>query len=602
MIENSNEQIEQEYDKCIQDSIDMQNFFLDLLSSDIDLNNSDLSKLLETEDQLKIFNILQSFNYTTLWYTSQVSRAEKIFDFIFPIIKNKSIISNEQLKYEIFSSRILKKKVLSLLSPIFQIISNLNDLPENEKNNEYNDNKIFEIIRKDDFVEFQDIVSHFDIDLDGEIKIPHNFEYKNFFKYEYHSIFDRNKYIDDLDDDSDDILLSYFDNRKTRQNFIYKGKFIEIAAFFGSISIFKFLWMNKVSFNKEISKFMIAGGNYEIIHLLEDYITYSPEDLTVAVQFHRNEIFEYIMNNNDFKFNENDMKTAVESNNLEFLVNNVSELNESHYIKSIDNLINLLFISIENKNAMIFIFLFNQYFQNLKNYEKFSLSSLLKRAIKEKSFEIVKFLISIRSNIANDDINDNLKSDDLIKGTGEMMKYILSKVDNKLFTIDSTLMCKASEDSVVEVVEFIDLKCNHFKNADFKNNETPFHCACLAGNFCVIEYLANAHKEWIEMKDENGVLPIHQAVLSSRLEIVKYLIIVLNTDCNAVSNENKTPLYYAVEYGHADIVNFLCSLKNIDINIKSKTDTTPLELAINKKKSRYYRYFKRKRRKTKHIL
>ena len=46
-----------------------------------------------------------------------------------------------------------------------------------------------------------------------------------------------------------------------------------------------------------LTHFAVAGGNYTIIHLLESkHIKFSSKDLNIAVQFHQNEIAEYLRN------------------------------------------------------------------------------------------------------------------------------------------------------------------------------------------------------------------------------------------------------------------------------------------------------------------
>ena len=72
---------------------------------------------------------------------------------------------------------------------------------------------------------------------------------------------------------------------------------IEYAAFFGSIKIFKFLHMNKARYSENIMLYAIAGGNYDIIHLLEPSIAFNEDCLDIALKFHRNDIFRYIIEN-----------------------------------------------------------------------------------------------------------------------------------------------------------------------------------------------------------------------------------------------------------------------------------------------------------------
>ncbi|OHS95608.1 hypothetical protein TRFO_38306 [Tritrichomonas foetus] len=70
---------------------------------------------------------------------------------------------------------------------------------------------------------------------------------------------------------------------------------IEIAAMFGSISIFKFLMMNNDGKTNKLSQFAVAGGNIEIIHLCEQMNCDFYESLFTAVICHRYAIFKWLV-------------------------------------------------------------------------------------------------------------------------------------------------------------------------------------------------------------------------------------------------------------------------------------------------------------------
>ncbi|KAK8864912.1 hypothetical protein M9Y10_010439 [Tritrichomonas musculus] len=83
---------------------------------------------------------------------------------------------------------------------------------------------------------------------------------------------------------------------------------IEYASFYGSIQIFKYLYINKAEMTPSIWLYAIHGRNPELIHLLEEKKIYTScfkitKDLTIsdyyieAIKCHHNELADYIQNN-----------------------------------------------------------------------------------------------------------------------------------------------------------------------------------------------------------------------------------------------------------------------------------------------------------------
>ena len=92
---------------------------------------------------------------------------------------------------------------------------------------------------------------------------------------------------------------------------------IDYAAFFGSIKCFKFLLLNGSDL-KNSGKFAVAGGNLEIIKLCEQNHSSFEGSCEAAIEFHRNDIFQYIYDNKIEPLDEDDqsaprMKTRSSS-------------------------------------------------------------------------------------------------------------------------------------------------------------------------------------------------------------------------------------------------------------------------------------------------
>ncbi|OHT13230.1 hypothetical protein TRFO_16669 [Tritrichomonas foetus] len=76
---------------------------------------------------------------------------------------------------------------------------------------------------------------------------------------------------------------------------------IQCAAFYGAIKCFKYLFLNgadltmKDGLSRSVVHFAVAGGNLEIIHLLEQQNASFDDTLQYTAQFHRHEIFMWII-------------------------------------------------------------------------------------------------------------------------------------------------------------------------------------------------------------------------------------------------------------------------------------------------------------------
>ena len=157
-----------------------------------------------------------------------------------------------------------------------------------------NHHQIAEIIRNDDIQQFQEIVAQTNVNLNS--RIPYSF------------------YED-----------CQFINRKSEMPFL-----IEYASFFSSIKIFKFLGINDIKGNPITLQYAIAGGNYEIIHLLESVYkkTINSNSLNFAIYFHRNDIYSYLQDAYEISFSLSNFYATIEAYNTEIFTNLLNEAYE----------------------------------------------------------------------------------------------------------------------------------------------------------------------------------------------------------------------------------------------------------------------------------
>ncbi|KAK8891546.1 hypothetical protein M9Y10_028759 [Tritrichomonas musculus] len=101
---------------------------------------------------------------------------------------------------------------------------------------------------------------------------------------------------------------------------------IEYSAFFGSIQIFKYLYLNNVELNSSIWIYAIHGQNTDLIHFLEEKQIKPPNNSFMtcfieSIKCHQNKIANYFKKNflNQNEFNEKLLyKTCIQSRNYKF--------------------------------------------------------------------------------------------------------------------------------------------------------------------------------------------------------------------------------------------------------------------------------------------
>lgn len=78
-----------------------------------------------------------------------------------------------------------------------------------------------------------------------------------------------------------------------------KSTLVEYAAFFGAVKCYKYLMLNGAKYPRYVFEIGIAGGNSEIIHLIEQNESFflSNNSAYNAILFHRLDIFEWLVSN-----------------------------------------------------------------------------------------------------------------------------------------------------------------------------------------------------------------------------------------------------------------------------------------------------------------
>ncbi|OHT03725.1 hypothetical protein TRFO_06557 [Tritrichomonas foetus] len=124
----------------------------------------------------------------------------------------------------------------------------------------------------------------------------------------------------------------------------------EYAAFFQSMKIFKYLTVNHAKITSNLPLFAVAGGSYDIIHMLEDLkVEFDEDSLIKGIEYHRNEIVTYLHDTFSLEYTEKCLISSIKFYNFHFLIDFVH--NNPKLI--IDGLFNCEFLHCACTNSMI---------------------------------------------------------------------------------------------------------------------------------------------------------------------------------------------------------------------------------------------------------
>ncbi|OHS98988.1 hypothetical protein TRFO_34635 [Tritrichomonas foetus] len=299
----------QNHQKEIEEIVELQNNLLNIASTFETLQNEiPSSKFLENKASLR--TLLQSFDAAI---NSRQSYREKYFTLL-ELIKDQidSNFTTKDLCYEIFHNdntiielckkgftypNIIKKDSklysTSLITKLFPEAQNPSNSTNGNAQNGNNGNQqesgnnnngiedtLIDLIRIDDLEKFQSIVTYSNIELSKNITGPS-------------------------------------DLRSLIPKEVF---FMDVAAFYGSVKIFKYLFLNKELIPLHIGLPAVAGGNPEIIHLLESNKIVFKDTLDIAIRFNHNEIAKYLHDNTGQQYTLKSLVEAIRYNNIEMAI------------------------------------------------------------------------------------------------------------------------------------------------------------------------------------------------------------------------------------------------------------------------------------------
>lgn len=332
---------------------------------------------------------------------------------------------DEILKCKIFisSNNLLKKqrKILSTMKLIASVVysrpklfnnavkllSYLTNVEIDKKNHQYNNLADKSIISRYIIISFL-------------LKFSGNENYNNIIYYlDFEQFIDFNNpqslshidnpFINAIFNDDIDQLQTLISNHKVEINkkiiknrlqihkLLKNANLLQYSAFYGSIKCFKYLLINSKNINyTDLFKCSIAGGNSEIIHIIEDKseeLNIDLECLHIAIQYMRNDLIDYLINNYDIKINGESYIQCIYSSNYEAMIK-IIEIDERQNINEYGN----------NGSTPLDIAAFEGYVDFMKflllfeevEIDKLNIfgKTILQSATKRNNLDTVKFIIN----------------------------------------------------------------------------------------------------------------------------------------------------------------------------------------------------------------
>ena len=275
---------------------------------------------------------------------------------------------------------------------------------------------------------------------------------------------------------------------------------IDIATYYGSINCFKYLVLNNAPFSKNVCPFSICGGNYEIIHYLENNFpkqNFGHEIcLIMSILYHQYEVTDYL------NANYNSEITNKEATIISF----------NYYVFSTFFIQAKYFTLKEGPDAR-------------DEYGR----TALHVACSCENLPIIKYLCEVAK--ANTELCDN-------RGC--------------------TAFYKACTSENLPIVKYL---CEEAKvNTEAANEDgiTALQIACFCGCLPIVKYLCEVARVNTETRASKGYTAIHLACESGNFPIIKYLCEVAKVNIEVINEYGKTPFDTAASlFGRQEIMDYL---------------------------------------------
>ena len=348
---------------------------------------------------------------------------------------------------------------------------------------------------------------------------------------------------------------------------------IDFAAFYGSVRIFKYLLLNNSNLSSTSCKTSIAGGDPEIIHIIEQRGLSFTNCFKNSLIYHRYELSDWLLMN--FSTESVIPGICIRHNNLKgFLF--LSLIQETP--------ISLSFPSFGN-HILINQYLIEQFIlpaeTNIMDYR--GGQTPLHICTMHSRNKIISYLVQVQH--VNIYIKDDWGADSFTYSslasvdTAELYYREFGCNKNINDKWGASLIHYAARNNNKVLIHFFSTKCNVALNAIDMFGFTILHIAVMKGFDDLVSWIFSVCKECSEQKDFFGCLPLHYASIFGYDSIASILINKYGTNPNVQNNYGNTPLHFACKFDHFKIASDLINIYKATVSIKNNNGETPLDIA-----------------------
>ena len=442
----------------------------------------------------------------------------------------------------------------------------------------------------------------------GEYNTNNPLEYKKFVLYSIENVFKEDnpqKFIEDSAKPSfsfeyvmKDAFVPGIDSVLKTDKLSY----MQLIALYGSIKCFKFAVLDNSFSIDNIEKYAIAGGNYEIIHILESKNVSFDHCLEVSLIYHRYELFEWLCQH--YKCEDIKLDQTIKWHNcnaFRYMLNKTNAIDH----KMIKDAYGL---SLQKRNFCIMDYL-------VKLFDiKISLSGF-RYALQSRRLDAIYLYGDICKNIEGlEEMFRNIASSymketfniGLIKPLGEIFHLNFDIFDEER----KPLLHKVVESRAFETLDYLVNSCNIDINTKDKYGKTALHIASERSELKTVKHLVESFYADIDEKDAISRTAKDIAVEKDNREIIEYFrglneneeimkrrhIVELyksidhgyydlffenyKYDVETRGRNGRTILHYALWKGNLDAVKYLIGSQHANINAKDNNNKNALHIAV----------------------
>ena len=343
------------------------------------------------------------------------------------------------------------------------------------------------------------------------------------------------------------IFLSVHDKLMKQVLTSYPGKeqlhfdVLSLAAYCGSISVFKYLMLNGMEIKRDTVIKSVMGGNEEIIQLISPIQPFH-NCLKTAIQYHRNNIIQWLTDN----FTNTDVLSGI---------------------------------CLEYFNTYAYFF-----FQS-KGLFPTPQEFLLKTSIQNECFDFVKYFVEsgVPVNPPDNQQQQPLGQTSspplitaILQHSPKIVEYLLDKgADVEKLWVNHTPLLLASQYRNSDIVALL-IKKGADVNSKGEVGTTSLIQAASNGHTMNVIMLVDANANLNDC-DKYRTTALHAAVNGKFLRISKYLI-DKGADMNAMDMYGNTPLHFAAANGLKELTNYMLK-KGANPSIKNELGETPASKA-----------------------